>query len=68
MQSLLNDVRNDYAKYDFTSEEDFQSMLNTSICSLATSVCLAQKGLCLRCCVGLVSTARCLSLGLRTCR
>ena len=33
--------------FGFMSDEDFSTMLNTSICSLATSVCVAQKGYCL---------------------
>eukprot|EP00668_Euglena_longa_P030596 GGOE01038186.1.p1 GENE.GGOE01038186.1~~GGOE01038186.1.p1 ORF type:complete len:2315 (+),score=765.90 GGOE01038186.1:746-6946(+) len=51
LKTLLNVVRKDVSQhgqtYGFHSEEDFSSMLNTSICSLATSVCVAQRGYCL---------------------
>ena len=48
LQGLLNEVRREgFSKFGFMTEEDFRTMLNTSISSLATSVCVAQKGYCL---------------------
>ena len=48
LQRLLENVEaSDMTGFGFESEADFKTMLNTSIGSLATSVCVAQKGYCL---------------------
>ena len=48
LQGLLEEVRRrGFREFGFVTEEDFRAMLNTSISSLATSVCVAQNGYCL---------------------
>eukprot|EP00667_Euglena_gracilis_P000041 EG_transcript_41 len=47
LQTLLNNVSRDFTSYGFASEEDFSTMLNSSICSLATACCVAQRGYCI---------------------
>ena len=47
MQQLLLEVEGRYKAFGFGSREVFETMLCTPICSLATSVCVAQKGYCL---------------------